>query len=134
MTPEQLVKQARKLVANATPGTAGLWPRAAALLARQALETAMDQLWHARASGVEQLSARGQLTCLPEYLRDAPLAGEVAFTWSALSHACHHHAYEMGPTAQELEASFAVVDRLVKRLLAAAGTNAGVQPSAASSA
>ena len=121
MTPEQLIASAREMVARPTPGTAGVGPRAAALLARQALETAMDQLWARRAPGVAALSARAQLTCLPEYLRDAPLAGEVAFTWAALSRACHAHAYDVGPTAEELEARFAVVDRLVARLVAAAG-------------
>ena len=121
MTPEQLIASARALVARPVPGTAGVWPRAAALLARQALETAMDQLWARRAPAVAGLSARSQLACLPEYLRDAALAGEVAFTWSSLSSACHAHAYEVGPTAEELEARFAVVDRLVARLVAAAG-------------
>lgn len=116
-TPAALVAHARAVVAR---GTIGAWPRAAALLARQALEAAMDQLWAARAPEVATLSARAQLTCLPEYLRDPALAGEVAFTWSVLSDACHAHAYEMGPTAEELEARFAVVDRLVDRLVAAA--------------
>ena len=115
--PALLVGHAREVVAR---GTTGAWPRAAALLARQALEAAMDQLWAARAPEVATLSARAQLTCLPEYLRDPALAGEVAFTWSVLSDACHAHAYEMGPTAEELEARFAVVDRLVDRLVAAA--------------
>lgn len=121
MTPEQLLAQARALVADFEPGTAGLWPRAAALLARQAIEAAMDQLWEARAPGCADLTARAQLMCLPEYLRDPALAGEVAFAWVALSEACHVRAYEMGPTAEELEARFAVVDRLVTRLVAAAG-------------
>lgn len=121
MKPEQLLAQARSLVSHHTPGTAGLWPRAAALLARQAIEAAMDQLWKARAPGCAELSARAQLTCLPEYLREPALAGEVAFAWIALSEACHVRAYEMGPTAEELEARFVVVDRLVERLVAAAG-------------
>lgn len=124
MTPAQLLERARALVAQPSPGTAGLWPRAAALLARQAIEAAMAQLWAARAPGVAALTARAQLTCLPEYLRDERLAGEVAFAWARLSDACHHHAYDLGPTASELEARFAVVDRLVDRLAVAAGTPA----------
>lgn len=124
MTPEQLLDRARTLVANFTPGTAGLWPRAAALLARQAIEAAMDELWTARAPGCAELSARAQLMCLPEYLRDRALAGEVAFAWVTLSEACHVRAYETGPTAEELEARFAVVDRLVQRLITAAGSRA----------
>lgn len=119
--PAELVAQAREVVARPAPGTTGAWPRAAALLARQALEAAMDELWDARAPGMKQLSARARLTCLPEYLRDPGLAGEVAFAWAMLSDACHAHAYETGPTAQELEARFAVVDRLVQRIVVAAG-------------
>jgi hypothetical protein len=30
-----------------------------------------------------------------------------------LSEACHHHAYEIGPTASELEGWLAAVERLV---------------------
>ena len=120
-SPAALVGHARDVV---TRGSVGAWPRAAALLARQALEAAMDELWAARAPEVATLSARAQLTCLPEYLRDPALAGEVAFTWSVLSDACHAHAYEMGPTAEELEARFAVVERLVARLAKAAAVKA----------
>jgi len=120
VTPAELLARARALVAHPSPGTTGLWPRAAALLARQAIETGMNQLWAARAPGVQTLTARAQLTCLPEYLRDERLAGEVAFAWGRLSDACHHHAYDLGPTAAELEARFAVVDRLLARLAVAA--------------
>ena len=122
MKPEELLAQARALVSDFAPGTAGLWPRAAALLARQAIEAAMDELWEARAPGCADLTARAQLMCLPEYLREPALAAEVAFTWAALSEACHVRAYEMGPTAEELEARFAVVDRLVTRLGVAAAS------------
>lgn len=119
--PAALVGHARQMVER---GTAGAWPRAAALLARQALEAAMDELWAARAPEVASLSARAQLTCLPEYLRDRALAGEVAYAWSLLSDACHAHAYDLGPTAEELAARFDVVDRLVARLVQAAGVRA----------
>ena len=73
-----------------------------------------------RAPEVAGLSARSQLTCLSEYLRDDELAGEVAFTWSQLSEACHHRGYDVGPTADELRARFDVLERLVERLRVAA--------------
>jgi hypothetical protein len=38
------------------------------------------------------------------YLGNPELAGRVAYTWSALSYACHHHSSELPPTAAELGA------------------------------
>jgi len=115
-SPSALVAAARDLVRRPTAGTAGLWPRAAALLARRALEEALDELWSKRAPGLERATARAQLVCLPEYLGDRALAGEVVFTWSALSDACHHHLYELAPTAAELGRRLDAVDRLVEKL------------------
>jgi hypothetical protein len=65
---------------------------------------------------LERASARAQLSCLPDYLRDPGLAQDIVFTWSALSRACHQHAYELAPTANELERRLDVVTRLIDRL------------------
>ena len=48
----------------------GIWPRAAALLARQALEAAMAKLWasNAQAAGMSGSSMRSQVLCLTAYL------------------------------------------------------------------
>jgi hypothetical protein len=35
-------------------------------------------------------------------------------TWTALSRACHHHAYELSPTAAELGTWLESVDELVR--------------------
>lgn len=116
MSPSALVAAARDLIRRPTSGTIGLWPRAAALLARRGLEEALDRLWLRRVPGLERASARAQLACLPDYLGDAGLAWEIVFTWSALSNACHQHAYELAPTATELERRLDVVSRLVSKL------------------
>lgn len=113
-----VLARARSLVEQPDAATAGLWPRAAALLARQALEQALRDVWARRAPSVARLSGRAQLTCLAQYVRDPALAGEVAYTWSALSDACHQRAYDTGPTAAELGDRFAVVERLIDRLAA----------------
>jgi hypothetical protein len=84
-SPSALLAEARNLVERPTSGTVGLWPRAAAFLARRALEEALDRLWSSRAPGLERASARAQLACLPEYLGDPALGWEIVFTWSALS-------------------------------------------------
>jgi hypothetical protein len=115
-SPSALLAAARDLVQRPRSGTVGLWPRAAAFLARRALEEALDRLWLIRAPGLERASARAQLACLPDYLGDPALAWEVVFTWSALSSACHHHAYELAPTAAELQRRIDAVSRLVERL------------------
>jgi hypothetical protein len=66
----KLIRAARDLLERPDPMTAGIWPRASALLARQALESALDELWLRRAKGLELCSAKAQLLCLPAYLGD----------------------------------------------------------------
>lgn len=103
MDASDLLAAARAMVRQPRPGTTGLWSRAAALIGRQALETALDDLWRRRRPGVEAASMRTQLLCLPTVIDDAELAGRVSHGWAALTRACHQHPYELAPTAQELE-------------------------------
>lgn len=91
-------------------------PRAVALLARQALEGALDAHWRARAPGVEECSTRTQLICLPDYLGDTELAEDTGYAWWALSRVCHHHPYELAPTPAELADLLDLVDALTTRL------------------
>lgn len=112
--PRQLLALADGLLRRADPTTAGLWPRASALLALQALELSVLQLWQRRALDLQGCSMRTQLICLRSYLEDARLAARAGHAWSALSRACHHHAYELGPTAGELRSWLAVVGDLVR--------------------
>ena len=44
MTPTETLAMAQRLLDRPDAKTAGLWPRAAALLARQALEQGLDEL------------------------------------------------------------------------------------------
>jgi hypothetical protein len=113
-TPAELLGMARQLLDRASPDTAGLWPRAAALLGRQALEMAVDDFWHARKMPLESCPTRQQLICLREYLGDDVLAGQVHHAWNALSRACHHHAYELAPTVSELKDWISAVDNFQK--------------------
>jgi hypothetical protein len=114
MDAPELLAAAKTLMQRPDVATAGIWPRATALLARRALETALDEFWRQRAPAIEQCSMRAQMLCLPSFLggREA-LAEEVSFTWVGLSRACHHHAYELAPTASELTEWLTVVERLV---------------------
>jgi hypothetical protein len=66
-----------------------MWPRAAALRGRQALEAAMSQ----RFSQLADDTGRDRAICLP--LDDADLGLQLSLSWTALSHANHHHAYDL---------------------------------------
>ena len=111
--PTQLVAMARQLLQRASPETAGLWPRAAALLARNALEMAVDNYWSRRRIALDSCPTFPQLICLREYLGDDELAGRVHHAWNALSRACHHHPYELSPTLGELGALLETVGELL---------------------
>jgi hypothetical protein len=115
--PRRLLETARDLLSRADTNTLGMWPRATALLTRQALEDSLDTLWRRREPGLEHCSGRAQLLCLPSYLSsDADLARRVAYAWSGLSRACHQHAYELPPTAEELAAWLEIVEQLTTRV------------------
>jgi hypothetical protein len=103
MTPEEMVAAARRLIQRPDVTTSGVWPRAAAFLARQALELAVAALWAAtpQATTLSRCSMRSQLLCLAAYL-DQDTATRAAYLSAALSHACHYHSYELAPTAAEL--------------------------------
>jgi hypothetical protein len=112
--PRVLLDLAQNLLLRAEDATAGLWPRASALLARRALETSLLELWERRGLDLRGCPMRAQLICLRTYLEDAELAARVGHAWAALSRACHHHPYELAPTAAELQAWFGVVGDLIQ--------------------
>ena len=79
----------------------------------------MDLLWRTRAPIVAHCSTTAQLLVLPSYLRDQEAARDAAYAWSALSRACHHHAYELQPTASELRSLITLTRRLAAAIEAA---------------
>ena len=124
MTPEELLAAAGRLIERPDAATAGVWPRAAALLTRQALERAMAMLWAARAqaTGLSACSMRSQVLCLTAYL-DRPTAARTAYLLAALSRACHYHPYELAPTAAELTGWLNEATQLVKLVQARGATS-----------
>ncbi|MCZ7588256.1 MAG: hypothetical protein M5U27_05205 [Gaiella sp.] len=97
------------------PTLIGVWPRAAALLARQAVEDAMTRVLAVRAPGAERCANRPRLLCLREYVPDE-LAERTAFLWATLSRACHHHPYELSPNADEINAWIGEAEAVVGEL------------------
>lgn len=92
--------------------------RAAALLARTALETTVED--HLLDAGwvIREATGRVRLICL-RAIAGEELGGEAAWAWAALSQACHHHAYELTPTTGEVSHLLGVVVDLRRRLAAA---------------
>lgn len=113
ISTREVLDRANDLLRRPTAGTAGLWPRATAVLARQALEARLKEALAGRLPGVERANVRVQLLCLMSYFEDTQIAHEVNLAWWGLSRACHHLSYELPPTAPELEALIDVVDRFV---------------------
>ena len=114
MTPSELLQAARQILGHTGGLAPALWPRAAAILARHALESAVRDLWTSR-PGYEALvnsSMRAQLVSLIDVI-DQQSAARASFVWSALSEACHDHPYELAPTAGELTHWIDEVEELV---------------------
>lgn len=118
MKPINLLDTADGLLINPGDVLIGVWPRAAALLSRQAIELAMVELWRARAPGAELSSVRAQLLLLPTYLHDHELAHLTAYAWMALSRACHHHGYDLPPDVGELRHDIGIARRFASRTAA----------------
>ena len=111
MTPEKLLEAARRLVAQGTRSRRGLWARAAATLARQAVEARVEDLLRQHAPGAQSTPMRNKLLCLIAVLPDKTHAHRLSYAWYRLSAALHHHAYELPPTADELAGWIASIDR-----------------------
>jgi len=125
MTPAELLAAANDLMQRPDTLIAGIWPRAAALLARQALEAAMAELWASQPQAAERSSRsmRSQLLCLTAYLDPGP-ASRAAYVFAALSRACHYHPYELAPTAAELTGWLDQAAQIVTQLQTATATPA----------
>ena len=111
----ELLASARSMIEHPAAVTAAVWPRAAALLARQALEVALKTYWSAKASGTEDTSMRAQLLCLEATLGGDEVARRAHGAWGALSRACHYHAYELAPTSEELRGWCEDVEVVIER-------------------
>lgn len=120
--PGELLAAAHELLAAPTDSMVGRWPRAVALLTRQAIEGSLFDLWRGVNPGVEAAPMRAQLLVLSQNVAPA-VAAEAEYAWAALSRACHQHPYELVPTAGELAGwieSADDLDREVRRRLTGA--------------
>ena len=104
LTVQAVLDEAERQLDEFDPQTSGTWPHAAAVLIRQSLESTLNGFWVTKAPQMHETSWRDRWQCLPAYLGDKPQARDADFAWTALSQACHHRAYEVGLTQDELRA------------------------------
>jgi hypothetical protein len=104
LTVAAVLDEAERHLDEFDPHTSGTWPHAAAVLIRQSLESTLNGFWLNRAPAMQETSWRDRWQCLPAYRPDARAAD---FAWTALSEACHHRAYEVGLTQDELRGHLA---------------------------
>jgi len=111
LDPKPALEHADRMLREAGPETAGLWPPAARLI-RLALERAADLHWS---------RTRPEMTDCPTTMRILMLEGVLGrararrafLAWSRLSDATHPHPYELAPTAGELRRWHSEVTSLV---------------------
>lgn len=83
----------------AVPGASAT--RAAAVIARQVLEDAVERRCRELAGTVARPTGRSQLILIRE-LGDVDVAAKAQTAWDGLSRACHHHSYELQPSSAEV--------------------------------
>lgn len=107
---ENLLAQAASVLEEATPHA----NRAACWIARAALESAVDHMLASENLDAPEATMRSKLTVLQvAFQTDEPNVPAVAqYAWSALSRACHHHAFELTPPASEVQHLIGLVREL----------------------
>ena len=123
MTPVEILAAADALAGPERSSSALGWPRMVAVLARHAIEETLRQYWALREPGMERCTWHAQLLCLPVYLSNRKLAREAAAAWTDLSRACHHHPYELAPTANELRDLLDVANRFAAEVARQSATH-----------
>lgn len=113
MKAEQLLWHAKEILDGGAMPARPQRMRIAAFLIRQALEEAVNSHCDRLVVHLDHpVTMRSRLTVL-HLFDQSGAAGIAEYTWNALSRACHHHAYELAPTASELQHLHALVKQLV---------------------
>ena len=102
-----LIALADGILSGKVPVPGGRAPRAAAVVARQALEEEITLKCAQLAEFVHRPRMRSQLILLRHHDRELGQKAQIA--WDGLSQACHHHAYELQPTVTEVRSLLRLV-------------------------
>jgi len=100
---DRLLETCQSLLTREEWADAHWWARGTAHLARQAMETLLDDYWEVHAPALTRASLRARFLALHAFIGDARLVGEGYATWSQLSRACHAQGYDLAPTGPELQ-------------------------------
>lgn len=100
-TARALVDRARDVLHRDTSMPRFHAVRIAAWLGRLALETLVTATLDADGIRAADATMRTRLGCLQ--ILEPELAPDAATLWWGLSRCCHHHAYELAPSATEIE-------------------------------
>ena len=112
-TPAAVLLHNAELLLDGTMSTSQPSARLSAFLARQALEELVAQRCIALDAEMRWATTASKLVVL-RALDDPEVAASATTAWNGLSSACHHHAYELSPTNDEVRH----LCRLVADLLA----------------
>lgn len=112
-----LVQLAESLAEGSRPLPGVSTARAACWVARQALELLIDQFLRHRNLEPGRSTTRTRLIALGiAYGGDPDLSYRASTSYWRLSAACHHHAFELGPTQAEAVSLVAQVRSLRARM------------------
>jgi hypothetical protein len=122
MTTENLLQRAGELLDASCASAGPRRMRIAAFLIRQALEGEVSAHCARLVGCIDHpVRMRSRLLVL-HALDESGVVGRIEYAWTALSRACHHHAYELAPTASELRYLHSLVTGLAEaRALATMG-------------
>ncbi|MEW2381454.1 hypothetical protein AB0873_05085 [Micromonospora sp. NPDC047707] len=120
-SPQGCLNAADQLLTNVVRGARGSWPRACAWLLRLALEAAIDDYWRRVRPEIAALRARSPQFLILDHYAGRQIAAQAGYAWSALSRAGHHHCYELGLTAGELQRLRDSVEVVISDLAQAEG-------------
>lgn len=101
MSAPLLLLRNAELMLDGKLAAEGQSSRLAAFLARQALEMLVTQRCAALNAECGSATMASKLVVL-RVLDDPDVADAAAIAWNRLSSACHHHAYELSPTVDEV--------------------------------
>jgi hypothetical protein len=108
-----LVGLANRIFDGTVKVPGGRSARAAAVVARQALEESVDQRCADLIDGMRRASMRSKIILLRQ-LGDPEMGRKAQVAWAGLSNACHHHAYELQPPAAEVRSLLKLVAEIAE--------------------